>query len=157
MNSSLGGYQEQEEQYFRKHFPEAEKHDHSFVRTHVKEKCNIIKNIPRDFCPCPDPEAPLILITLGFASVQSHRYFLLLTDDVYHRIIEKLLERDLRRAFSPSSCLIPWVSSPTLAPISCGLSGQLSKISWGGDCSVSLSNMFQGCTTPLMGFPNCPT
>jgi len=69
MNSLLSGYQEQEEQCFRKHFLEAEKHDHSFVRTHVKEKCNIIKKIPRDFCSCPDPEAHLILIVLGFAFV----------------------------------------------------------------------------------------
>lgn len=149
MNSLLSSYQEQEKQYFGKHFLEAEKHDHSFFRTHVKEKYNIIKNIPRDFCSCPDPEAHLILVTLGFASVQSHRYLLLLIDNVYHWIIEKLLERALWRSFSPSSCLIPWVS-PTLAPISCGLSGQLLKISQGGDCTTSLSNLFQGCTLSLI-------
>lgn len=95
MNSLLSGHQEQEKHCSRKHFLEAEKHDRSFVRTHVKEKCNIIKKIPRDFCSCPDPEACLMLIILEFASVQSHRYLLLLTDDVYHKIIEKLLERDL--------------------------------------------------------------
>lgn len=92
-NSLLSGYQEEEEQCFRKHFLEAEKHEQSFVRTRVKEKWNIIKNIPRDFCLCSDPEACLILIRLLFASVQSHRYLLLLTDDVYNRIIESCLKR----------------------------------------------------------------
>lgn len=40
-SSLLSGYWEQEEQCFRKHLPEAEKHDHSLVRTDIKEKYNI--------------------------------------------------------------------------------------------------------------------
>lgn len=41
-SSLLSGFQEQEEQHFRKHFPEAEKLAHTLVRTDVKEK-SIIK------------------------------------------------------------------------------------------------------------------
>lgn len=43
-SSLLSGFQKQEEQRFREHFPEAEKLDHTLVRTDVKEKSNIIKN-----------------------------------------------------------------------------------------------------------------
>lgn len=42
-SSLLSGFQKQEEQHFRKHFPEAEKLDHTLVRTDVREKSNIIK------------------------------------------------------------------------------------------------------------------
>lgn len=42
-SSLLSGFQKQEER-FREHLPEAEKLDHTLVRTDVKEKSNIIKN-----------------------------------------------------------------------------------------------------------------
>lgn len=82
----------------------------------------------------------IFALALTQKAILSWQYFflhtciclLLLTEDVYQRTIEKLFERNLWRSFSPSSYFILWVS-PTPAPISCGLSGHLLRISQGGD------------------------
>lgn len=66
------------------------KHDHFSVRTLVKEKCNIIKTFLEIFAlALTQKPVCLILIILSFASVQSHGYLLLLTDDVYSRKLQR--------------------------------------------------------------------